>query len=66
MHDFVSIIIALVKADITAGRPVNIDVCCRHLRTLYPTEDQRKLKDAVLEVVSTLGGAAEWGTEPPD
>jgi hypothetical protein len=65
MHDFVAMITALVKASVAAGKPVNVDVCCRQLAPLYPDLSERQLKEAVLEVVIVLGGSAEWGTDPP-
>jgi len=65
MEDFIITVIALVKADVGEGKPVNVDEVCRQLAYLYPGKSDTKLRDVVIEVVGALGGAAEWGTEPP-
>lgn len=63
MHQHVIAIRNLIRADVAAGKAVDVDSYCRLFAALYPGIPAADLKTVILQVVGAYGGGAVWGTE---
>ena len=63
MHQHVIAIRNLIRADVAAGKAVDVDSYCKLFAALYPDIPAADLKPLILQVVGAFGGGAVWGME---